>query len=206
MAVWICTPPRQSSALAGTQGGSQSRRVTTNMKQPPDTGTDRSSIGRSLTLSPRSCAAIIRGGMDLRRDEFRVSDDIALLDVELIHSFLRGSYWAAGIPRAVVERSLRGSLCFGVYEGDAQVGFARCVTDRATYAYLADVFVLPSHRGRGLSKWLMECVLAHPDLQGLRRWSLVTRDAHRLYARYGFVPLQTPERYLEKLDPQVYAK
>ena len=78
--------------------------------------------------------------------------------------------------------------------------------DRATYAYLADVFVLPSHRGRGLSKWLMECILAHPDLQGLRRWSLVTRDAHRLYERSGFVPLRDPERHLEKLDPEVYAK
>jgi len=143
--------------------------------------------------------------MDLRRDGFRVSDDLALLDVELIHSFLSGSYWAAGIPREVVEKSLRGSLCFGLYEADAQIGFARCVTDRATYAYLADVFVLPSHRGRGLSKWLMECVLAHPDLQGLRRWSLVTRDAHGLYAQYGFVRPQRPERYMEKVDPEVYA-
>jgi GNAT superfamily N-acetyltransferase len=142
--------------------------------------------------------------MDERRDGFLVSDDEALLDVELIHSFLRGSYWATGIPREVVERSLRGSLCFGLYEGDAQVGFARCVTDRATYAYLADVFVIPSHRGRGLSKWLVECVLAHPDLQGLRRWSLVTRDAHGLYARFGFVPPRNPERYLEKVDTEVY--
>jgi len=142
--------------------------------------------------------------MDERREGFRVSDDEALLDIELIHSFLRGSYWATGIPREVVERSLRGSLCFGLYEGDAQVGFARCVTDRATYAYLADVFVIPSHRGRGLSKWLVECVLAHPDLQGLRRWSLVTRDAHGLYARFGFVPPRNPERYLEKVDAEVY--
>jgi GNAT superfamily N-acetyltransferase len=144
--------------------------------------------------------------MDLRRDEFRVSDDQALLDVGIIHSFLRESYWAAGIPREVVERSLRGSLCFGLYEDQAQVGFARCVTDRATYAYLADVFVLPTHRGRGLSRWLMECIVAHPDLHGLRRWGLVTRDAHRLYARFGFVPLRNPERFMEKVDPEIYAR
>jgi GNAT superfamily N-acetyltransferase len=144
--------------------------------------------------------------MDLERDGFRVSDDAGLLDLELIHGFLRGSYWAAGIPREIMERSLRGSLCFGLYEGPAQVGFARCITDRATYAYLADVFVLPSHRGRGLSKWLMECILAHPDLQGLRRWNLVTRDAHGLYAQFGFVPPRNPERYMEKLEPDIYAR
>jgi len=137
---------------------------------------------------------------------FELSDDPARLDVEAIHAFLRESYWAAGIPREVVERSLRGSLCFGVYEGQRQVGFARCVTDRATYAYLADVFVLPSHRGRGLSKWLMECISAHPDLQGLRRWNLVTRDAHGLYAQHGFTAPRHPERYMEKLDPDVYSK
>ena len=137
---------------------------------------------------------------------FELSDDPARLDVEAIHAFLRESYWAAGIPREVVERSLRGSLCFGVYEGQRQVGFARCVTDRATYAYLADVFVLPSHRGRGLSKWLMECISAHPDLEGLRRWNLVTRDAHGLYAQHGFTAPRHPERYMEKLDPDVYSK
>jgi GNAT superfamily N-acetyltransferase len=118
---------------------------------------------------------------------------------------LRESYWAAGIPRDIVERSLRGSLCFGLYEGESQVGFARCVTDRATYAYLADVFVLPSHRRRGLSKWLMACIAAHPDLQGLRRWGLVTRDAHGLYARFGFGPLENPERHMERVDREVYA-
>jgi len=137
---------------------------------------------------------------------FELSDDPARLDVQANHAFLRESYWAAGIPREVVERSLRGSLCFGVYEGQRQVGFARCVTDRATYAYLADVFVLPSHRGRGLSKWLMECISAHPDLQGLRRWNLVTRDAHGLYAQHGFTAPRHPERYMEKLDPDVYSK
>src|SRR5438105_12365823 len=140
------------------------------------------------------------------RDEFVISTDRARIDVDLVHEYLVGSYWAAGMPRAVLERGIENSLTFCIYDHDRQVGFARAITDLATYAYLSDVFVIGAYRGRGLSKWLMECILAHPDLQGLRRWSLVTRDAHRLYARYGFVPLQTPERYLEKLDPQVYAK
>lgn len=144
--------------------------------------------------------------MQEQRGAFLVSDDPALLDAGVIHAFLRESYWAAGIPRELVERSLQGSLCFGIYQGRAQVGFARCVTDRATFAYLADVFVLPSHRGRGLSKWLMECIAAHPDLQGLRRWNLVTRDAHGLYAQHGFTKVKHPERYMEKLDPDVYAR
>jgi GNAT superfamily N-acetyltransferase len=144
--------------------------------------------------------------MHQQRDGFEVSDDPALLDLDVIHGFLRESYWAAGISREIVERSLRNSLCFGVYEGRTQVGFARCVTDRATYAYVGDVFVLPSHRGRGLSKWLMECIGEHPELQGLRRWNLVTRDAQGLYAQHGFVPVQHPERYMEKLDPEVYRR
>ena len=144
--------------------------------------------------------------MQEQQGPFLLSDDPALLDVRVIHAFLRESYWAAGIPREVVERSIRGSLCFGIYEGQSQVGFARCVTDRATFAYLADVFVLPSHRGRGLSKWLMRSIAAHPDLQGLRRWNLATRDAHGLYAQHGFTPVQNPERYMEKLDPEVYVR
>lgn len=127
----------------------------------------------------------------------------------MVHGFLTRSYWAAGIPREVVARSLAGSLCFGLYEeasagAPAQVGFARAITDRATYAYLADVFVLESHRGRGLGVWLMECVMAHPDLQGLRRWSLVTRDAHGLYGKFGFVAPPVPERYMEKVDADAY--
>jgi GNAT superfamily N-acetyltransferase len=144
--------------------------------------------------------------MEAIRGAFRVSDDPALLDLDVIHGFLRESYWATGVPREVVERSVRGSLCFGVYQDGAQIGFARCVTDRATYAYLADVFILASHRGQGLSKWLMECILSHPDLQGLRRWALVTKDAHGLYARFGFGPAARPERYMEKVDPDVYAR
>jgi GNAT superfamily N-acetyltransferase len=144
--------------------------------------------------------------MQEHRGALFVSDDPAQLDVSVIHGFLRESYWAKGISREVVERSLRGSLCFGLYEGRTQVGFARCVTDRATFAYLADVFVLPSHRGRGLASWLMECIGAHPELQGLRRWNLVTRDAHGLYAQHGFTPVRYPERYMEKLDPDIYTR
>ena len=141
-----------------------------------------------------------------RRGAHRITTDPAALDVALIHRYLTGSYWAAGIPLETVRRSIEGSLNFGLFEGDAQIGFARLVTDRATFAWLADVFVLESHRGRGLSKWLMETVIAHPDLQGLRRWVLATRDAHGLYARYGFTPLAAPERWMEKHDPEVYRR
>lgn len=138
------------------------------------------------------------------RGHYRVSTDPRRLDLETIHGFLSRSYWAEGIPREVVERSIRNSLCFGVYDDDRQVGFARVVTDRATYAYLADVFVLEPHRGRGLSKWLLECLLAHPDVQGLRRWQLATRDAHGLYVQYGFQPLADPATLMEIRRPDAY--
>lgn len=138
--------------------------------------------------------------------EFEISTDPARVDVPAVHAFLTASYWAKGIPRETVEHSIQNSLCFGVYHGQRQVGFARVITDRATFAYLADVYVLPELRGRGLAKWLMECILAHPDLQGLRRWSLATRDAHRLYEKFGFRALQAPERWMEKHDPSVYAR
>jgi GNAT superfamily N-acetyltransferase len=190
-----------------------------------------------------------------RQDNLLVSTDRRRLDVGVIHSFLTASYWAEGIPSAVVERAVRQSLCFGLYDAGAQVGFARVVTDRATFAYLADVFVLESHRGRGLAKWLMECVVAHPDLQqgaekrelsgssrraahrrcrsvsscaslswrgvrrsraadafsapccqGLRRFSLATRDAHALYRRFGFEALAHPERHMEIARPGPYAR
>ena len=135
-----------------------------------------------------------------------VDDDPARLDMDVIHGFLAGTYWSQGIPREVVERAVRNSLCFGLYDGDRQVGFARVVTDRATFAYLADVFVLESHRGRGLSKLLVAEILGHPSLQGLRRWILATRDAHSLYAQYGFKPLGAPERFMELHDPDVYRR
>jgi GNAT superfamily N-acetyltransferase len=119
------------------------------------------------------------------------------VDVELVHRYLsEESYWAKGIPRETVERSIEHSLPFSAFDGEAQVGFARVITDYATFAYLADVFVLESHRGRGISKQLMEAITTHPRLQGLRRWHLVTRDAQGLYAQFGFEPLDTPERHM----------
>ena len=139
---------------------------------------------------------------------YEISSDPARLDLDVIHRFLsEDAYWSPGIPRATVERAVKNSFCFGVYLPDgSQVGFARLVTDRTTFAYLADVFVLSQHRGRGLSKRLMEAVLAHPELQGLRRWLLATRDAHGLYAQFGFTPLANPSRLMERHDPDVYRK
>lgn len=141
-----------------------------------------------------------------RRGELEISTDPARIDLDRVHGWLAGSYWAAGIPRQTVVRSIAGSLCFGIYRGARQVGFARVVSDRATFAWLGDVFVLEEERGQGLAGWLMECVLAHPDLQGLRRFLLATRDAHALYARSGFKPLAAPERFMERHDPRVYAR
>ena len=140
------------------------------------------------------------------RGEFLVTTDPARLDIDFIHGYLVRSYWSEGIPRKVVERGIANSLCFGVYEGDNQVGFARIISDFATFAYLADVFIIESHRSRGLSKFLMECIMKHPELQGLRRWVLGTRDAHGLYERYGFRPLAKPDRYMEIHDPEVYKR
>jgi GNAT superfamily N-acetyltransferase len=150
-------------------------------------------------------ASILDQIVEYRRAEFSISTDRSRLDLNVIHNFLTNCYWAKGIPREVVARSVEHSLCFGVYDGSgSQVGFARVVSDFATVAYLGDVFVLESHRGRGLSKWLMECVMQHAQLQGLRRWILLTRDAHGLYEKSGFAPLQAPERYMELHNPNVY--
>lgn len=140
------------------------------------------------------------------RDGYRISSESTAMDVDAIHAYLTRSYWAEGIPRALVERSIRGSLCFGLFSEREQIGFARVITDRATFAYLCDVYVLEAHRGRGLSKWLMEVVLAHPDLQGLRRFLLATRDAHDLYRRYGFAPTARPERFMEMVRPDIYKR
>jgi GNAT superfamily N-acetyltransferase len=125
---------------------------------------------------------------DRLNEGITIDTDQNRLDLKTIHEFLTNSYLARGIPMEIVERSIRGSLCFGLYDGDQQVGFARVISDYATFAYLADVFVLPSHRGRGLGKTLMTTIVAHPSLQGLRRWLLATRDAHDLYAKFGFCP------------------
>ena len=140
--------------------------------------------------------------------EYDISTDRARLDVFLIHRWLaEHSYWAAGIPRAVVERAIANSINFGLYHNfAAQVGFARVVTDRATFAYLADVFVLEAHRDKGLSKRLIEAVLAHPELQGLRRWMLATRDAHGLYEQFGFTLPKVADRFMERTDPDIYLR
>ena len=139
------------------------------------------------------------------RDGYELSDETARLDLEAVHRFLsRETYWAANIPRATLEKAIANSLSFGLYRDGRQAGFARVVTDRATHAYLCDVFVDAAHRGRGLGKWMVECVLAHPDLQGLRRFFLMTRDAQRLYEAFGFRPLPDPTRYLEIHRPDVY--
>jgi GNAT superfamily N-acetyltransferase len=138
--------------------------------------------------------------------DYTLSDDPARLDLDVIHGFLSQSYWSPGIPRETLARALANSLCFGVYLGTTQVGFARLVTDRATFAYLADVFVLEPHRGRGLSRALMELIMAHPEVQGLRRWLLATRDAHGLYRKFGFTELAEPARFLTRHDPDVYQR
>ena len=131
------------------------------------------------------------------RGQYSITTDHDKLDIDAIHAYLSRSFWAEGIPKEMVAKSIANSLCFGLFDGDAQVGFARVVTDRATFAYLCDVYVLESHRGRGLGKWLIDTVMAHPDLQGLRRFQLVTRDAHGLYSRHGFDIPANPERYME---------
>lgn len=138
-----------------------------------------------------------------RRGDYTISTDPARLDIAVIHQYLStASYWAVGRPLHVVRRSIENSLNFGVYKGTAQIGFARLVTDYATFAWLADVFVLPEFRGQGIGKWMIGVIVEHPRVQGLRRWILGTRDAHGLYAQYGFMPLHAPERFMERLTEQ----
>jgi GNAT superfamily N-acetyltransferase len=145
------------------------------------------------------------GVCEWTRDEFVISTDRTRLDLQLVHAYLSTSYWAAGMPRAILERAIANSVAFGIYHDGRQVGFARAISDLATYAYLSDVFVIEAYRGRGLSTWLMECILDHPDLQGLRRFALFTRDAQGLYERYGFAPARGSSTYLERWAPNVYA-
>jgi N-acetylglutamate synthase-like GNAT family acetyltransferase len=135
-----------------------------------------------------------------------ISSDKNKLDIDFIHSFLSNSYWAEGISKEVIERSIEGSLCFGVYENTRQIGFARVITDKATFAYLADVFIDESYRGKGLSKELMKTIMSHPDLQNLRRFMLATRDAHGLYKQYEFSSLTNAERWMQIHQPDVYKK
>lgn len=142
----------------------------------------------------------------VREGDFEVSTDPARLDIGMIHGFLAESYWAESIPRPIVERSIAHSLCFGAYGESGQVGFARVISDHATYAYIADVFVLPSFRGHGIGKLLMSAIISHPELQGLRRWSLLTRDAHGLYRQFGFTDPRHPARYMEISNPDIYKR
>jgi len=145
--------------------------------------------------------------MEFRNGNFLISTDKTKLQLLIIHDFLANdSYWAKHVPLAVVQKATENSLCFGVYEGEKQIGFARVATDCATFAYLADVFILADYRRQGLAKWLMACILKHPELQGLRRWLLATRDAHGLYAQYGFRALEKPERFMELHNPHVYSQ
>lgn len=137
-------------------------------------------------------------------EAYEITTDPARFDVAAIHDFLANSYWSPGLPREVLDRAIAHSLCFGLLCEGRQVGFARMVTDRATFAYLADVYVLEAHRGKGLAQRMVETILAHPDLQGLRRMMLATRDAHGLYERFGFRPLAAPQRFMELHRPEVY--
>lgn len=140
-----------------------------------------------------------------RRGEFVISTDPERLSLDVVYGFLTNCYWAKGISREGVARSIRNSLCFGLYDGNgAQVGFARVISDFATIAYIGDVFVLETYRGHGLGKWLMQCLMQHPELQNLRRWILTTRDAHGLYSQVGFTPVEFPERFMELHNPDVY--
>jgi GNAT superfamily N-acetyltransferase len=141
-----------------------------------------------------------------REGNHEISTDRSRLDIGVVHGFLTTSYWAECIPREIVERSIAHSLCFGAYGASGQVGFARVISDYATYAYIADVFVLESARGHGIGKLLMRAIMSHPDLQGLRRWSLLTRDAHGLYRQSGFTEPRHPGRYMELSNPDIYQK
>ena len=140
------------------------------------------------------------------KDGYLLSTDKSKIDVETVHHFLSHSYWAENIPLDVVRKSIENSLCFGIYHQEKLVGFARAISDFATFAYLADVFILPEERGKGLSKWLIGIILEHPQLQGLRRFTLATRDAHSLYAQFGFSVFDKPERWMQKHDPVVYKR
>ena len=136
--------------------------------------------------------------------DITVSLDARRLDVDAIHAFLTTTYWSPGISRDVVARAIAGSVCIGAFDGEAQVGFARLVTDRATFAYLADVYVLEPYRGGGLARRMLDALFDHAQVQGLRRMMLATRDAHELYAKYGFTPLGAPDRFMELHRPDVY--
>ena len=141
---------------------------------------------------------------EYRKDNFLISTDKSKIDLNAIHGFLKSSYWAENIPLPVVQMSIENSLCFGVYEFDKQIGFARVISDYATTAYLADIFVVETHRGKGIAKWLIGCIMKHPNLQNLRRWVLVTKDAHGLYREFGFKNLEKPDMFMEISNLNIY--
>lgn len=142
-----------------------------------------------------------------QNEKYLLSTDPELLDFQVIHTYLsKTAYWSQNIPMETVQRAARNSIVFGIYHSGAQVGYARIISDRATFAYLADVFILPEHRGKGLSKWLLQCIHDHPDLQGLRRWMLATADAHGLYEKFGWQVVKAPDRWMEQHFPDVYQK
>jgi GNAT superfamily N-acetyltransferase len=144
--------------------------------------------------------------IETRQDEYLISTDPKKLQPERVHAFLTTAYWSTGIPLAVVKKALSNSLCFGLYHKGEQVGLSRVVTDYSTFAYLCDVYVLEAHRRKGLGQWLVECVMTHPELQDLRRFLLATRDAHGIYANFGFTGLKSVERMMERHDPEVYQR
>lgn len=144
--------------------------------------------------------------MNWHQGAFTISTDKSRLDTDFIQQSLSGTYWAEDIPKSIVEKSIENSLCFGIYEGEKQIGLARMITDKATFAYLCDVFIDEKYRGNGLSKWMMSVIMDHPDLQGLRRFMLGTKDAHGLYRKYGFNELVAPERWMEINVPGIYKK
>jgi GNAT superfamily N-acetyltransferase len=143
--------------------------------------------------------------LNLKKGDFQLTTDANQMNLAVIHDFLANqSYWAKNIPFEIVKKAVENSLNFGLFQGETQVGYARVITDYATMAYLADVFVLPEYRGKGLSKWLMETIINHPDLQGFRRWILLTKDAHELYKQFGWKPVDNPALYMERWYPNRY--
>ena len=141
-----------------------------------------------------------------QRSEYSISTDVNRLDLTVIHQFLANTYWAKDIPFTVLQNSIQNSLVFGLYKDKQQIGFGRVITDYSTFAYIADVFVLESFRGEGLGKWLIETIISHPELRGLRRWLLVTKDAHELYQKVSFNEIKNPSRFMEIVDLDVYKK
>jgi N-acetylglutamate synthase-like GNAT family acetyltransferase len=142
--------------------------------------------------------------MQWQKDGFMISTDRSLLDFDSLYQFLSNAYWSKGMPEETLRKAIEGSLCFGLYQNAVQVGFARMITDGATFGYLADVYVLPEYSGAGLGNWLMECTMSHPDLQGLRRIMLATADAHSLYEKFGFTAITMPERLMQIHVPDIY--